>query len=55
MASNITLTAAVRANLLSLQQTDALMSQTQTRLATGKKVAAFGIYSLVAFARTDAV
>ena len=38
MPSNITLSAAVRQNLLSLQQTDALMSQTQTRLSTGKKV-----------------
>jgi len=38
MATNITLAAAVRANLLSLQQTDALMGRTQQRLATGKKV-----------------
>jgi len=36
--SNITLTAAVRQNLLSLQDTASLLSQTQTRLATGKKV-----------------
>src|SRR6476620_4580988 len=36
--SNITLTAAVRQNLLSLQGTADLLSQTQTRLATGKKV-----------------
>ncbi len=36
--SNITLTAAVRQNLLSLQGTAELLSQTQTRLATGKKV-----------------
>jgi len=36
--SNITLTAGVRQNLLSLQQTADLMSQTQNRLATGKKV-----------------
>jgi flagellin-like hook-associated protein FlgL len=36
--SNITLTAAVRQNLLSLQGTAALLSQTQERLATGKKV-----------------
>jgi len=34
----ITLTAAVRQNLLALQNTADLMSQTQTRLATGKKV-----------------
>src|ERR1700732_5484438 len=36
--SNIVLTAAVRQNLLSLQDTDALLSTTQGRLATGKKV-----------------
>ncbi|HLJ00286.1 MAG TPA: hypothetical protein VKT76_11255 [Bradyrhizobium sp.] len=36
--SNITLTAAVRQNLLSLQDTASLLSQTQERLATGKKV-----------------
>lgn len=36
--SNITLTAGVRQNLLSLQQTADLMSQTQNCLATGKKV-----------------
>jgi flagellin len=36
--SEITLTAAVRQNLLSLQDTAALLSQTQERLATGKKV-----------------
>jgi flagellin len=36
--SNITLTAAVRQNLLSLQGTAALLAQTQGRLATGKKV-----------------
>ena len=38
MASNITLSAGVRQNLLSLQSTAALMSLTQNRLATGKKV-----------------
>jgi len=36
--SDITLTAAVRQNLLSLQSTADLMSVTQNRLATGKKV-----------------
>src|SRR5262245_53817983 len=36
--SDIVLTAAVRQNLLSLQDTASLLSQTQTRLATGKKV-----------------
>jgi flagellin len=36
--SNITLTAAVRQNLLSLQGTAELLSTTQGRLATGKKV-----------------
>ena len=36
--SNITLSASVRQNLLSLQGTAALLSQTQERLATGKKV-----------------
>src|SRR5579859_7051988 len=36
--SNITLTAAVRQNLLSLQGTANLLSTTQERLATGKKV-----------------
>jgi flagellin len=38
MASNITLSAGVRANLLSLQKTAELMQTTQNRLATGKKV-----------------
>ena len=38
MASNITLSASVRQNLLSLQSTAQLMSITQNRLATGKKV-----------------
>jgi flagellin len=38
MASDISLTAAMRANLLSLQQTSDLMSRTQTRLSTGKKI-----------------
>ncbi len=36
--SNIVLTAAVRQNLLSLQNTADLLSQTQARLASGKKV-----------------
>ena len=36
--SNITLTAAVRQNLLSLQGTANLLATTQGRLATGKKV-----------------
>ncbi len=36
--SGITLNAAVRQNLLALQNTADLMSQTQTRLSTGKKV-----------------
>ena len=36
--SNITLSAGVRANLLSLQNTAALMQTTQNNLATGKKV-----------------
>jgi len=38
MGSSITLSAGVRANLLSLQHTAGLMATTQTRLATGKKV-----------------
>lgn len=38
MASNITLSSSVRQNLLSLQNTASLMSTTQNRLATGKKV-----------------
>jgi len=38
MASNITLSSSVRQNLLSLQNTADLMSTTQNRLATGKKV-----------------
>jgi flagellin len=38
MSSNITLSASVRQNLLSLQNTAALSSITQNRLATGKKV-----------------
>src|ERR1700751_5991820 len=36
--SNVTLTAAVRQNLLSLQGTANLLATTQPRLATGKKV-----------------
>ena len=36
--SNIVLSAGVRANLLQLQQTSDLITQTQTRLATGKRV-----------------
>jgi flagellin-like hook-associated protein FlgL len=36
--SNITLTSAMRANVLSLQKTQDLFQQTQNRLATGKKV-----------------
>jgi len=36
--SNITLTAGMRANLFSMQTTQKLMEQTQTRLATGLKV-----------------
>ncbi|MCW5691086.1 MAG: hypothetical protein KIT48_01845 [Pseudolabrys sp.] len=38
MANGITLSAGVRANLLSLQNTAQLMQTTQNRLATGKKV-----------------
>ena len=38
MSSAITLSAGVRANLLSLQNTASLMQTTQNRLATGKKV-----------------
>jgi len=38
MASDISLTAAMRSNLLSLQQTSENVSLTQGRLATGKKV-----------------
>jgi flagellin len=38
MSSNITLSAGVRQNLLSLQSTASLMALTQNRLATGKKV-----------------
>src|SRR5436190_451141 len=38
MTSNITLSAGVRQNLLALQSTAALLSTTQNRLATGKKV-----------------
>jgi flagellin len=38
MSSQITLTAGVRQNLLSLQQTADLLNTTQNRLATGKKV-----------------
>src|SRR3979409_369316 len=38
MASSITLSAGVRQNLLSLEDTAALMATTQNRLATGKKV-----------------
>src|ERR1700733_9441263 len=38
MSSGITLSAGVRQNLLSLQNTASLLSTTQNRLATGKKV-----------------
>ena len=38
MASGITISAGVRQNLLSLQNTASLMATTQSRLATGKKV-----------------
>jgi len=38
MSTAITLTSAVRANLLALQNTTANQAQTQQRLATGKKV-----------------
>src|SRR5499433_2319261 len=38
MASSVTLSAAVRSNLLALQNTTQLQNQTQQRLATGKKV-----------------
>src|SRR5262245_12030822 len=38
MSSNITLSAGVRQNLLALQDTASLLSLTQNRLATGKKV-----------------
>ena len=38
MASNITLSAGVRQNLLALQNTASLLGSTQNRLATGKKV-----------------
>jgi len=36
--SNISLSAGMRSNLLTLQQTDSLLTRTQERLATGKKV-----------------
>ena len=36
--SNISLTASMRSNLLSLQNTQSLMDMTQERLSTGKKV-----------------
>ena len=36
--ADISLTASMRSNLLSLQQTQDLMDQTQERLSTGKKV-----------------
>lgn len=38
MANQVTLTAAMRSNLTALQATNNLLSQTQERLATGKKV-----------------
>ena len=38
MASNVTLSAGVRQNLLALQNTASLLGTTQNRLATGKKV-----------------
>ena len=36
--SDISLTASMRSNLLSLQNTQSLMDTTQERLSTGKKV-----------------
>lgn len=36
--AEVTLTSAMRTNLINLQQTNTLLSQTQNRLATGKKV-----------------
>lgn len=36
--AEVTLTASLRSNLISLQQTASLMDQTQTRLSTGKRV-----------------
>ncbi|KAF4296058.1 flagellin, partial [Escherichia coli] len=36
--ADVTLTAALRSNLLSLQGTQRLLDQTQLRLATGRKV-----------------
>jgi len=38
MAAEISLTASMRANVVSLQMTEALISRTQDRLATGKRV-----------------
>ena len=38
MVQDITLTSAMRANLLSLKNTAELLSRTQERLSTGKKV-----------------
>ena len=38
MSGGVTLTAALRANLNSLQHTQTLLDQTQNRLATGRKV-----------------
>jgi flagellin-like hook-associated protein FlgL len=38
MAQEVTLTAAMRANLVSLQNTEVLLNRTQERLATGKRV-----------------
>ena len=40
MAENVSLSAAVRANLLALQSTTDLISRTQGRLSTGLRVAA---------------
>lgn len=38
MATDVTLTSAIRTNLLSLQKTASLISRTQDRLSTGRKV-----------------
>lgn len=38
MSAEVTLTASMRSNLVSLQQTEVLLSRTQDRLATGKRV-----------------
>jgi len=54
MAGEVKLSSAIRANLLSLQQTASPVARTQGRLSTGLK-AASAIYDAVAFFQSKAL